>query len=209
MRNFMILAAVLLATASFAADAQQRYRWTDDNGSTRISDRIPPSASDKRIEVLNARGMVVRVIEPKRELSAEEQAADEAADEAARRDRLAVEERSRRDRMLLDSYTSIDDLTRSRDTRVSALEAQIAVSRDAAAAHAANLAELEKQADGHRDAGRPVPDKLAGELADTRQQLESMQEFVATREAEQEKIVSQFEADIERFRDLRGSGSRD
>ena len=71
MRLFMLLAALALATASFTADAQQRYRWVDDDGGIRISDRIPPGATDKRIEVLNARGMVVRVIEPKRELTAE------------------------------------------------------------------------------------------------------------------------------------------
>ena len=68
MRLLLILAAVAFATASFNADAQQRYRWVDDDGGIRISDRIPPGATDKRIEVLNARGMVVRVIEPKREL---------------------------------------------------------------------------------------------------------------------------------------------
>src|SRR5690606_34957190 len=97
MRIAYLLIGILLASASFTADAQQRYRWVDENGVTRISDRIPPSANDKRIEVLNARGMVVRVIEPKRELSAEERAAAEAERIAAENAKAAAAEQARRD----------------------------------------------------------------------------------------------------------------
>src|SRR5690606_18663274 len=108
--HLLIALALALATASFTADAQQRYRWVDDQGVTRISDRIPPSATDKRIEVLNARGMVVRVIEPKREPTAEELAAAEAERLAAEQARREQAEQARRDRMLLDTYTTVDDL---------------------------------------------------------------------------------------------------
>ena len=209
MRQFLILIAVALATATFTAEAQQRYRWVDDNGSIRISDRIPPSAVDKRIEVLNSRGMVVRVIEPKRELTAEEEAAREAERIAAEEAKAAQAAQARRDRMLLDTYTSVDDLVRSRDTRVSSLAAQIVVSRDALEAHRVHLEDLENTAAGHVKDGREVPPALAKKIAETREQFESTKKFVELREKEQADIRAQFESDIARFQALRGSGLRE
>ena len=204
MRLLLILAAVAFATASFNADAQQRYRWVDDDGGIRISDRIPPGATDKRIEVLNARGMVVRVIEPKRELTAEEVAAQAAEREAAKIAERDAVEQARRDRMLLDTYTQVDDLIRSRDNRLSALDAQILVSRDVVEAHRVNLANLEEQAAGHVDAGREVPPGIAKKLVDTRAELEASETFMNKRVEEQTAMRAQFEADIARFRALRG-----
>ncbi len=209
MRQFLILAAVALATATFTVDAQQRYRWVDDNGSIRISDRIPPSAADKRIEVLNSRGMVVRVMEPKRELTPEEKATQERERIAAEEAEAAQKAQARRDRMLLDTYTSVDDLVRSRDTRVSSLQAQIVVSRDALEAHRTHLVDLEETAAGHVSAGRDVPPALAKKLEETRGQFESTKRFVEMREQEQADIRAQFEADIARFQALRGSGLRE
>lgn len=209
MRQFLILMAVALATATFTADAQQRYRWVDDNGSIRISDRIPPSATDKRIEVLNSRGMVVRVIEPKRELTPEEEAARERERIAAEEAKAAQAAQARRDRMLLDTYTSVEDLVRSRDTRVSSLAAQIVVSRDALEAHRAHLEELEGNAAGLAGSGRDVPPALTKKIEETREQFESTKKFVEMREQEQADIRAQFEADIARFQVLRGSGLRD
>ncbi|MEX0899289.1 MAG: hypothetical protein WD081_01215 [Gammaproteobacteria bacterium] len=209
MRQLLILAAVALATATFTVDAQQRYRWVDDNGSIRISDRIPPSATDKRIEVLNSRGMVVRVIEPKRELTPEEEAARELERAAAEQAKVAQAAQARRDRMLLDTYTSVDDLVRSRDTRVSSLAAQIVVSRDALEAHRSHLEELEGNAAGLVKSGRAVPPALAKKIEETRELFESTRKFVEMREKEQADIRAQFEADIARFQALRGSGLRE
>lgn len=209
MRHATVVLGFVLACASFAADAQQRYRWVDDTGVTRISDRIPASATDKRIEVLNSRGMVVKVIEPKREPTAEELAAAAAERAAAEQAKLDQEAQMRRDRMLLGTYTTVDDLVRSRDARVSALESQISVSRAALDAHAGHLADLEAQAAQHTDAGREVPAALAKRLAETREKYDAMHDFVTKRESEQKAIRAQFDADIARFTELRGGGARD
>lgn len=196
--------AIMMATPD--ADAQERYRWRDDNGSLRISDRIPPDAAGKRIEVLNARGMVVRVIEPKK--------TEEELAEAAREKELAEEqarkqvEHARRDRMLLDSYTSAEEIERRRDNRVAQLETYIRVSTTSVANLEATLAELEAQAKGHTDAGREVPAPLAARIVSTRDEIAENRTFLEAREQEQEQIREQFDADLERFKELRGSGLR-
>lgn len=206
-RNEFIAASMLaaaLAAAPFAADAQQRYRWVDDNGSTRIADRIPPEATGKRIEVLNARGMVVRVIEA--ELTDAQRADQAAAQQRADQQRVVLEAQVRRDRMLLDSYTSVSDLTDARDARLSALEAQIRVSRDAAENLKKTVDDLTARIEA---AGEAPPPALVQRLAATREQLAATQQFLETREKEQADIREQFTADIARFEQLRGAGQRD
>ncbi|MCA1798219.1 MAG: DUF4124 domain-containing protein [Xanthomonadaceae bacterium] len=202
----VLIGAVLgtaLAAASFTADAQQRYRWVDDNGTTRIADRIPPDVAGKRIEVLNARGMVVRVIEA--ELT-DAQRADRAAErELEEERRVAREAQARRDRMLLDSYTTVTDLTNARDARLSSLEAQIRVSRDAADNLSRTVEDLAARVEA---AGESPPVPLVQRLTATRDQLNATQRFLEAREKEQADIREQFTADIARFEQLRGSGQR-
>lgn len=206
MRNTKILVlAVLtvgLAAASFSADAQNRYRWTGEDGSTRISDRIPPDAAKYRIEVLNARGLVVRVIEA--QLTEEQRVEAERQAQLEEEARLARENQARHDHMLLQSYTSVADIERARDGRVQALEAQIRVAQAAGVRLQANHDELQAQIERLEGAGRPVPEDLTQRLAATKEQLDANQRFVDTRERELDELLSQFETDIERYQELRG-----
>ncbi len=198
--------AVALIMATPAVDAQERYRWRDDNGSLRISDRIPPDAAGKRIEVLNARGLVVRVIEP--------QKTPEELEEAERQKELAEEEareraaKVRHDRMLLDSYTSAEEIERRRDNRLAQLQTYIRVSTDSVTNLETTLADLEAQAKRHTDAGREVPAQLVERIAATKEEIADNQEFLEARKLEQEQIRAQFDADIERFKELRAAGRR-
>lgn len=207
-RKLLVLSitALTIMMATPAVDAQERYRWRDDNGSLRISDRIPPDAAGKRIEVLNARGMVVRVIEPKK--------TEEELAEAARQKELAEEEERkreaqvRRDRMLLDSYTTAEEIERRRDNRLAQLETYIRVSTDSVANLEAVLEDLESQAKRHTDAGREVPAELSGRIESTKIEIADNQAFLEAREHEQAQIREQFDADLERFKELRASGRR-
>lgn len=202
-RTKLMTAAVLGATlgaASFSVEAQQKYRWIDDNGTVRVADRIPPDVTGNRIEVLNARGIVVRVIPA--DPTDEERAALELAAHEAEQARVTQAAQARRDRMLLDSYTSVDDLMLARDARLSSLEAQIRVSRDAAENLERAVDDLATRVE---HATNPAP-ALLERLAATREQLEATQRFLETREQEQVDIREQFEADIARFERLRNSG---
>lgn len=210
MKSVRLIAASLVTLSMLAAaplaDAQERYRWRDDNGSLRISDRIPPDAAGRRIEVLNARGMVIRVIEPAKtpeELTAEaEQKA--LADQQAK----AAADQARRDRMLLDSYTAVDEIERRRDNRLAQLETYINVSTDSLSNLESTLAELEEQAKRLTDSGKDVPAALAKRIAATKDEIKLNREFLDARKAEQAQIKEQFDADIERFKELHGSGRR-
>lgn len=197
-----LLAAALL-TFSFAAEAQQRYRWTDGDGNRQISDRIPADAARYRIEVLNNRGMVMRVIEPQI-LTDEQREEAERQAEATEQARLAGEAQARHDRMLLQSYTSVRDLELARDNRLQGLAAQIRVSQSAGDNLQQNVDELQAQVDRLEANDRPVPDALAARLERAREQLAANQRFVAARLQEYEELEGNFAVDLERYKALRG-----
>lgn len=198
----IIVAALALGAIATPAEAQYRYRWVDENGTTQISDRVPADAARYRVEVLNNRGMVIRVMEAamneEERAEAERVAAEEAAAEAA------AEAQARRDNMLLQSYTSVADIERARDGRLQALAAQIRVSRSAVESLQENVDTLQAQVAQREANGQAVPEALATQLADARRQLEANERFALAREQEYAEIEATFTADIARYRELRG-----
>lgn len=198
----LTLAALALGAIATPVEAQYRYRWVDENGTTQISDRVPADAARFRVEVLNNRGMVIRVMEAAMTDEERAEAARVAEEEAAAE--AAAEAQARRDNMLLQSYTSVADLERARDGRLQALAAQIRVSRAAVESLQENVDNLQAQKDQRENSGQPVPEDLTNRLAAAREQLEANERFAVAREREYAEIEETFIADIARYRELRG-----
>ena len=105
--------AVLAASAAHAQGREAFFRCKDANGQTRFGDRMPDECVGLDTEVLNERGLVVRVIEGTK--TREARLAREAAEEKARKEREA---RQQHDRMLIETYLSVADIERLRDQRL-------------------------------------------------------------------------------------------
>ena len=196
------IAALVLGAIATPVEAQYRYRWVDENGTTQISDRVPADAARFRIEVLNNRGMVIRVMEAAMNDEQRAEAARIAEEEAAAEAAAAAQ--ARRDNMLLQSYTSVADLERARDGRLQALAAQIRVSRAAVVNLQENVDTLQAQVDARQQNQQAIPEDLANRLATAREQLEANERFAVAREQEYAQIEESFTADIARYRELRG-----
>lgn len=198
----LTLAALALGSIATPVEAQYRYRWVDENGTTQISDRVPADAARFRVEVLNNRGMVIRVMEAAMNDEQRAEAARVAEEEAAAE--AAAEAQARRDNMLLQSYTSVADIERARDGRLQALAAQIRVSRAAVVNLQENADNLQAQVNQRQQSQQPVPEDLANRLATAREQLEANERFAVAREREYAELEETFTADIARYRVLRG-----
>lgn len=199
----LALAVTALLGTAMSADAQRKqYRWVDEDGVVHYGDRIPPEYAQQEVDVVTERGIKVETLDARKteeELAA--QARREAEDAEARKQ---AEQRVRRDRMLRDTYTSVADLEKARDDRVNALESQIRISRNAVENLEKQVANLETDMERQESSGNEVPENLASRLQDARDQLEATRQFVESREQEQANIVEQFDADIERYKELRG-----
>jgi hypothetical protein len=203
------VAAALLVTP-WAADAARKkaaqvsseevYRCRDANGRSIYGQAIPAPCMEQDVEVLDESGRVLRVIPGRRSL--EQIAARKAQEDAAKA-------AAQRDRTLLATYLSVADIVRLRDQRLELLEQQTNVTQQ----YIANLREREVRlmADVQRfrpyndsPKAQPVPDHIAEEMVNTVNGLQVYEQELAKNTTEQNRLRTEFDADIARFKQLKG-----
>jgi hypothetical protein len=199
-------AALLLAVPLLVSAAGQQpsgdevYRCRDANGRFVYGQAIPAPCMEQDIEVLDGSGRVVRVIPGRRSM-------EEAAAQKSQEDSLKAA--AQRDRTLLATYLSVADIERLRDQRLELLEQQSRVTEQ----YIANLRERETRlmTDVQRfrpynesPTAPPVPDHLAEEMVNTVNGLVVYEEQLAKNTTERNKLRSEFDADITRFKELKG-----
>ncbi len=209
-RLLWVAAATALLWSGFACGASNSdqnagvaYRWVDEKGVVHYGDRIPPQYAQKESSLLNRQGVEVRKLE------AQKSPAELAEDERRRQESLRQKQR---DSFLLTTYTSVKDIEQLRDARVT----QIKGHRAAAEQYIVNLNErlvsLQTRAMIFRpyntkSTARRMPDDLAEELLRTLNELRTQKNALATKEEEEATVRASFQADIDRYRELRGTHS--
>jgi hypothetical protein len=156
---------------------------------------------------LNSQG--VAVDSEKREVSAADREEQRKREEAAAAERQAQEEVERRDRMLLATYLSVHDIEELRDRRLELLDSRIKVTEVYVTNLKKRLDGLHQEAQGFESAKnpRPVPADLAKEIAYTQGTIDSYEQSLERDRAEQVRVRESFDADIARFKELKGGSS--
>lgn len=210
-RHHQILRNLLLALACFSAQwavAQTLYRWVDSDGKVHYGDSIPPEYANQDRTVLNDQGVEVGFEEG--EITATEQAEIDrrAAIEAeAQRKR---DEQARRDRILLNTYLSVSEIEDLRDRRIDLIDSQIRVTEFYITNLHNRLDSLERESmrfapNSKSENAPPMPESLVGEISSTSESIQLYEEQLEQSREERVKLEESFAADIERFRELKGS----
>jgi hypothetical protein len=213
MRGIRIIATtiVLVAVAyAAAAPAQGRssreafFRCKDRNGQTHYGDSVPPECAGLDTEVLNENGMQVRLIEG--EATRLKRLEREAAEAKVRKER---DQRALRDRTLIETYLTVEDIERLRSQRLEQLNAQYRVTEQNMASLRDRQSRLEGQVSRFKPYSQspnapPLPDHLAAEMVNTVKGLRVYQESMAANRKEQKELNEQFDADVRRFKELKG-----
>lgn len=174
------------------------YRWVDDQGVVHYGDHVPPEYTGKERDILNGRGVEVGHLDAQK--SAEQIAADERA-------RAAVIKQKEHDSFLMTTYTSVKDIEALRDVRLTQLKAQGAAAEQYVESLRSRLATLQARAIlfkpySSRADARRMPDDLAENLVRTVNELRVQSNAYAANGAAETQLRSQFQADIERYREL-------
>ena len=204
----LLLSAVTLALLAGAADAQQSskekklYRWVDKNGQVHYGDSVPAEYAEQDREVLNRQGVPVGREEGT--ITPEEAAAKAAADKAARDE----QKRKLRDRVLLQTYQSVQELEILRDNRLDLVDAQLTIQEQSLSNLRAQRAQIERMAARYAPVNtatdaQPLPDELAADLDRSATDIQTQETNLVRRREERENIRKTFEADIERYKELR------
>jgi hypothetical protein len=194
---------VALLTISFLlpmGSAQANIKcWINKDGVRECGQAVPQEYSQKRIEVINSKGIVVRVIPAKEEL-----------DEIRRQEKLRkAEERKktaarRKDLILLQTYTTERDLLLSRKHNLQAVDGIINITNSNTNTLKENLTTLEKRAADYERNGEQIPDELLKDMANLKSQIKDNEEFIAKKKLAKQVTEAKFDADLKRFRELKG-----
>jgi hypothetical protein len=201
---------ILVGTVHSAAAADQDrsreafFRCKDRNGQTHYGDSVPPECAGLDTEVLNARGMVLRIIEGEKTHASRLER--EAVEAKARKEREA---RELRDHTLIETYLTVEDIERLRDQRLDMLVAQHHLTEQNIASLRERQTRLESQVLRFRPYSDkpnapPLPENLAAEIVNTVKGLRVYQESLDANIQEQAHVRDTFAADIKRFKELKG-----
>jgi hypothetical protein len=193
-----LCAAVAAAAANSPTTPSQTYRWTDDKGVVHYGDSVPSEYSQKEQSVLNGQGVEIgHVAGHKSGAELAQQAQAEA---------LALQ-RAQHDQTLLSTYVSAKDIEALRDERLAQIDGQIQASSTYIESLATRLGALQERAMqfkpySNEPNARRMPDEVAEELVRTANEVRNQRNALEAKRTEQATLRAQFEADIQRFREL-------
>lgn len=197
-------AAALLAAEAYAAPSSSSkqggiaYKWVDEQGVVHYGDHIPPQYAQQDREVLNSQGVPVGHVEAA-------QTPEQAA--AAALKKAEVFKQRQHDSFLISTYTSVKDIEALRDVRLDQLQGQRTAAEQYVESLRSRLGSLQVRAvsfqpySSNPDARR-MPDDLAENLVRTLNEVRVQSAALAAKSEEEKTLRAQFDADIERYREL-------
>jgi hypothetical protein len=205
-RNLALLGSlVCLISLLFAAPATMAGSikcWTNKEGVRECGAVVPPEYSQQRVEIMNERGIVVDV---KEAAKTKEQLAEEARLAKLRQEELRRQEEARlRDTILLQSFTTERDLKISYDGKIGVNRDIIDITNTGTRTLTENLDNTRTKAANYERAGEKPPESVLEEMNSLKRQIKDNDEFIARKEEEIKALKRQYEADLNRFRELKG-----
>lgn len=202
---WVCLISIFFITPSFAN--QNLYKYKNSNGEYTIGNSLPPEAAKFGYYVISPRGNVIEEIPPektkaeilqeKQKLAAEKQAALKAHQEA-----LLRKKQEEQDNILLKTFGSTDDIKRSRDQKIHAIEVVEQITVDNIASIKKQLQTLKKTAANYERRGQPIPKKLSATINDSIKQIEDNENFLEQKSQEKENLIQTHQKLIDRFNQL-------
>lgn len=191
-----ILLAASLALPAFAQQKQpssRMYKCVDEAGKVYYSDS--PRADCNKGSVLNRQGVVVKKPGDKPAASAK------TAKDGSKTPRLASAER--RDRALMATYMTEEDIDVARDRSLVIPMQGIKVTEAKLEKTNNDLFGLKKQADTLASQQKPLPPDLLEDVQARQKQVAALEAELAQKRAHADAIRARYEADKQRYRELK------
>ena len=198
-------AGALLAAPGFADTTPSNngrvlYKWVDSEGVTHYGDRIPPEYANQEQHVMNSRGIEIGHLDAQK--SPEQMAIEDQK-------KLDAQQRENRDKNLLSTYSSVQEIERLRDQRLTLLSDQIKVTSSFLEVLDGKLKKLHATSMHFKpysdDPKAPaMPDQFAEDLVREGNDIRTQEQNLREKRSEEATMRKQFELDIERFKELKG-----
>jgi len=199
----LLLGITLLAMSAPGTASPKMYRWVDNQGNVFYGDKIPPEYAQQGNKELSEQGVVVKTNAPPK-TDAQRAEEQRQAQIQAEKDRI-IKEKNAHDRMLLNTFSTEDDLVMTRNGKVAAIDAMINATKSRNESLKKSLISLRASAAERERNGQRIPDKLRKEIAAMQTQIRDNINYIASKQREQEQLRTQFETDLDRFRELKAA----
>jgi len=175
--------------------------WKNDKGVRECSYTVPKKYSGYEIQILNDRGQVTQTIPAERTAAQKKQ--DAALAKIAAEDKRIKDEQRRRDLILVRTFVSVEDIILNRESKLNAIDSIIKISKSNRKKHQKILDEYTKQAGNFERKNQKVPETILKNIEKSKGQLKEFDDFIETRNQEKLTIHQKYDADIERFKELK------
>ena len=185
-----VFLSCLYTSVSVAAGSVYKY---NEGGSVIYQDRPPASTQDDGHTVLNQQGVTLRSIP-----SRDERIRLRAEREAARREKI-------RDRALLATFSTEEDLIRTRDDRIGMIDGLINRLDDRIRVLSERLSIIDSRIDTQESNGGSAHESLYTERQSILRNIENAWSLVDSKAAERTSLMGKFKDDLARYRQLKAN----
>ncbi len=166
--------------------------------------QVPVDSVAGGYEVLNNKGMVIKVVP--RELTAEEKKAKDAEKKREQEARAEQERLRKWDESLMLRYSTVADIEDAQRRALGDLQIRMSILRGNRRSLKQKVENYQAQAADMERAGKSVDVERLRSIESLQNEIASTERDIEDRQREIEELDASFEADIERFKMLRGRG---
>jgi len=196
-----LMTLTLLLVLHNVAYAKLIKCWQNNVGVRECGRTVPPEYSQSRIEIINERGLVVKVIDAAKTPT---ELAEERERKRIRKEQDDIRKaQARLDSILLNTYTTERDLLLARDNNLKAAQGQIDISNGNLRLLQSNFVELQNQAANYERAGNKPPPQLIKKLNKARKQVRLKKIHIESKELVKLEMLEKFKHDLNRFKELK------
>jgi len=194
-------AVIALSFSSLPAQAAKIKCWTNSDGIRECGNVVPPEYAQKGHDELNSQG--IRLKSHERALTKEEIAERKRLEAEEKAKQEAIKAKEKQDMVLLNTFANEDEIVMLRNGKITALRTEIRLTYKSLNKAKNRLIESRKQAAGFERSGKPAPKKLTDDIASNQKQIDNYEKFIESKKEELNKINTQFDSNLKRFRELR------
>jgi hypothetical protein len=199
--KYFIYSFLTLAVSLVGVVHAEFYRWVDDSGTIHYSDSLPPTESQKKQDLLNETGRVVKTIPAPKTVGELEEAERLAKLEEIKQQKIIKSKH--RDRVLMAMYLTVEDIELVRDERIETVESAIKITKLRKNKFTKKLEELDTSEQKFKANGNNAPPWLVKSRAHYQEQLANVKDILAIKEREKLVIKKRFAGDINRYLELK------
>jgi chromosome segregation ATPase len=192
-----VFVGALLLSLAAVVEAKPLYRYRNAEGVVVVGYQVPTDSVGGGYEVLNDKGMVIKVVP--RELTAEERKAKDAEEKREQEARAEQERLRAWDESLLLHYSTVADIEDAQRRALGDLQIRMSILRGNRRSIKQTVENYQAQAADTERAGKSVDVERLRTIERLQDEIATIERDILDRQQEIEELSASFQADIERF----------